>query len=356
MRLVLAAALVCSAPAVAQTVAPPPVPLFASDEPLDLTLAFDHRTVTRDRSDKPPWYPATVTHTAADGAESTLDLGVRTRGYYRLHYLRCDVPPLRLNVRTRTAVGTVFEGQDKLKLVTHCQDGREAYEQYTLQEYLIYRAYALLTDVSFQTRLARITYVDTEGRRDPITRWGFVIEEHDQLAERIGGRAVERGRVHPDATDREQVALLSVFQYLVGNTDWTVTTLHNIRLVYSQARADSLAQAGVFDGSASALMAVPYDFDWSGLIATPYATPDPQLGISSVRQRKFLGFCRTTDEFEAAVDRLRQREDDLYALFRDAPFLEPDVAEDAVDYLAEFFERTRTRRGVERAFRDCLGG
>ncbi len=333
------------------------VPLFADDAPLALTLTFDVDAVTSDRSEDPPWYPATLTHTSPDGAATALDVGVRTRGYYRLNYLDCDVPPLRLNIRRRAAEGTVFAGQDKLKLVTHCQDQRPAYEQFALQEYLIYRAYALLTDVSFRTRLVRITYRDAAGEREDVTRYGFLIEEIDGLAERIGAQAVERTAVHPEATDRQQVALMSVFHYLIGNTDWTVSTLHNVRLLYHEARADSLARAGTFDGSASALLAVPYDFDWAGLIDVPYATPDPQLGLASVRERKYLGFCRSADEFRQILDRFRVREVDLYALFRDSPYLEPDVAEASVAYLASFFEQVATERGIERAFlRDCLGG
>ena len=347
--LVLLAALL--GPAAAQE-----APLFADDEPLALALTFDVREVTGDRSENPPWYPATLTHTS-DAGETALDIGVRTRGYYRLNYLDCDIPPLRLNVRKKEAEGTVFEGQDKLKLVTHCQDGRDAYEQYVLQEYLIYRAYALLTEISFRTRLVRITYRDAAGKREDVTRYGFLIEDDDRMAERLRGQVIQRERIHPDATDREQVALMSVFHYMVGNTDWTVSTLHNVRLVYLTAVGDSLIQAGAFNqgSGTSALVAVPYDFDWSGLIETPYATPDPQLGLRSVRQRRYMGFCRTVGEFQAVLDRFRAREADLYALFRESPYLEPRVAERSVAYLEEFFEQVGTERGVERAFlRDCF--
>jgi hypothetical protein len=164
-------------------------------------------------------------------------------------------------------------------------------------------------------------------------------------------------RVHPDATDRQQVTLMSVFQYMIGNTDWAVSTLHNVRLVYDQARADSLQAAGVFDGSASAVLAVPYDFDWAGLVDAPYATPDPILNIRTVRQRKYMGFCRTADELRPVLERFRAREADLYALIRDFPPPTPDVRDESVAYLREFFEQIATERGVERAFmRDCLGG
>ena len=342
--------------ALAGSAAAQDAPLFADDAPLDVTLAFDVRGVTGDRSDDRPWHPATLTYQAPDGSEAALDVGVRTRGFFRLHRAGCDVPPLRLNVRRRGAGGTVFEGQDKLKLVTHCRSRRDAFEQAVLQEELLYRAYALLTDVSFRTRLVRVTYRDAGGRRDALTRWGFLIEDDDQMAERLGGRIVEGPRLHPEATDRRQITLMAVFHYMIGNTDWGVSTLHNVRVVHRQAVADSLTRAGVLDGSASALAAVPYDFDWSGLIGAPYAEPDPQLGLRDVRERRFLGFCRGPGEFAAAVARLQAREGDLYALFRESPHLDPDVAERSVAYLAEFFERVGTERGRERAFRDCQGG
>ena len=326
-------------------------PLFAEDAPLEVTLAFDVEAVTDDWSEAPPWYPATLST-----PEAPLDVGVRTRGFYRLHYLDCDVPPLRLNVRRRATSGTVFEGQDKLKLVTHCENRSEAFQQYVLQEYLVYRAYARLTDLSFRTRLVRITYRDTVGEHDDVTRLGFLIEDDDALADRLGGEIVKREGVHPDATDREQVGLMSVFHYMVGNTDWTVSTLHNVRLVYRPEVAARLTEAGVFDGSASALAAVPYDFDWSGLIGAPYATPDPQLGIRSVRDRIYLGFCRTPDELAPVLDRFRAAEADLTALFRDSPHLDPEVAEASAEYLADFFEQIGTERGVERMLRDCLDG
>ena len=356
MRALALALLAASGPAPAQEAPPqeaPPqeAPLFADDAPLELTLTFDAREVTGDRSERPPWYPATLAT-----PEAALDIGVRTRGYYRLHYLDCDVPPLRLNVRTRDAAGTVFEGQDKLKLVTHCEDRSEAFQQYVLQEYLVYRAYQRLTEASFRTRLVRVTYRDAAGDRADVTRYGFLIEDDGALAARLGGQLVEREGVLPDGTDRQQVTLLSVFHYMVGNTDFTVSRLHNVRLVYRPAVADSLVAAGVFDGSASALVAVPYDFDWAGVIAAPYATPDPQLGVRSVRDRVYMGFCRTPEEVRPALDRLRAAEADLYALFRDSPYLDPEVAERSVAYLAEFFEQVATERGVRRMLRGCIGG
>lgn len=350
MRSLLAVVALCLAtPAVAQD-----APLFASDAPLDVVLTFDVDEVADDRSDKPPWYPATLAYAAPGGEAGALDVGVRARGFFRLHRAGCRLPPLRLKVGEGGAGGTVFEGQGKLKLVTHCRD-RDDDEQRVLQEHLLYRAYGLLTDVSFRTRLARVTYRDATGRRDDVTRFGFLIEDDEHVAARLGGQIVEGPRIHPEATDRDQMTLMSVFHYMVGNTDWGVSRLHNVRLVHRQAVADSLARVGALGGSASALVAVPYDFDWAGLVDAPYATPDPQLGIRTVRDRKFLGFCREPHEIRAVLVRLRARERDLYALFHESPHLDPDVAEESVAYLRSFFEQVATERGVDRAFGDCQG-
>ena len=65
---------------------------------------------------------------------------------------------------------------------------------------------------------------------------------------------------------------------MIGNTDWNLDKSHNIELIRP--------------ASGGAPIPVPYDFDWSGLIAPPYARPNQMLGIGSVKQRLFRGFCR----------------------------------------------------------------
>ena len=69
------------------------------------------------------------------------------------------------------------------------------------------------------------------------------------------------------------ILLASVFMYMVGNTDWSLPYLHNIR---------------VFQNFTS-YIAVPYDFDWSGIVDAPYAVPDYRLNIKSVRDRIWRG-------------------------------------------------------------------
>ncbi len=313
-----------------------PSPLFADEAPLSLTIAMDLNTVLKDRAEERDYHPA-ILYESGNGAEVAHTIGIKPRGYYRLHFLDCDVPPLRLNFKKKEVAGTVFDGQDKLKLVTHCRNGSERFQQHVFQEYLTYRTYNLLTDASFQARLVHLTYVDSKGRRKPITGYGFLIEDDDRMAERNGAGIIEREvKIHPDATHRETMSLLAVFQYMIGNTDWIVSTRHNIRLMFVH--------------ETRTIVAVPYDFDWSGLISTPYATPFAELNLRSVRERKFMGPCRSEAEFAATFQRFIEVEEKIMALFSDFKYLQGRYVRSSIDYLKEFFETIRHSRRIRRDF------
>jgi hypothetical protein len=340
--LLIILALACRPARSQDLVAGAAAPLFSADDPLKLTISLDFDPVLRDRAENRDYQPATLYYTSDEGAQFALDLGIKTRGYYRLHWLDCDIPPLRLNFKKKQVEGTIFEGQDKLKLVTHCRNRSGRFQQYVFQEYLLYRMYNLLTDASFLTRLVEITYVDSRRRHDSVTKYGFLIEDEDRMAERNGATLIESGAtIHPEATRRDAMTLLTVFQYMIGNTDWVVTTRHNIRLIYVDAESD--------------IVAVPYDFDWAGIISTPYATPDPQLKLHSVSERRFMGFCRTGDEFAAAFEFLRERQEEVLSLFRNFPLLEAKYAERSTEYLEEFYETIGQPKLVRRDFENaCL--
>jgi len=310
--------------------------LFDAEAPLALTLEAGLKPIFNDTRDDREDRPARLWYRTETGDTVSFDLGVRTRGFFRRKYLDCDVPPLRLNFKKSQTPGTYFAGQDKLKLVTHCKDRNEAYEQYTLQEYLLYKLFNQLTDSSFRVRLVRMTYVDTRSKRRTATHYGFLIEDEDRIAERLGGRRLESGVIHQEATDRAQATRLSVFQYMIGNTDWTMPTHHNIKFVL----ADPLQPP----------LAIPYDFDMAGLINAPYAAPDPQLGIRSVRERLFRGYCRTENEFDAVFADFNAQREAIVALFRDFSLLEEKYRDRALDYLESFYETINEPRSVKHEF------
>ena len=311
--------------------------LFESDDLLELTLTTDLKALLKDRGQESPYRPATLTYLAEDSTTVSLDIQVKTRGQFRLKRSNCDFPPLRLNFKKKQVEHTVFANQDKLKLVTHCRSNRKQYEQYVLQEYLAYRLYNLLTDKSFRVRLARITYQDSLNNRDPLTAFAFLIEDEEAMAKRNQAIIMEAGRIHSKFMEAEHMVLLAVYQYLIGNTDWSIPALHNVVLI-QQVQGES------------APLAVPYDFDYSGVVNAHYAIPPAQLDLSSVRERRYRGFCRPEAELAPAFAFFNQQQEAIYALYQNNSFLEQKQIKSTLAYFDEFYETINNPKKVKWEF------
>ena len=336
-HVVLALAVVTAGRAGAQdTSRVSPSSLFASAAPLEMTIRTDIRTLIRDRDEERNDHQGIARVLRPDGGFDSVAVELRTRGIFRRRPSVCPFPPLRMSIGRRAARGTPLEGERRIKLVTHCRNS-DQYEQYVLQEYLIYKAYALLTDLSLRTRLARVTYEDVAGREKPVTRYAILIEDEDRLAARHRMRVVEDTGTHIARLDPAQTVFMAVFQYFVGNTDWSIRALHNIILL-----ADSGAR----------ILPVPYDFDWAGVIATRYAVPDTSLPIRSVKERLYSGYCGSIEDFEPIFVRFREHRAAIEALYDLEP-LDRDERERARRYYAEFYrlidDPTRIRREMLKA-------
>ncbi len=319
---------------------PDTVPLFAAREPIELSLVADFSAIRSDRAATPEERPALLV-LAADPSRDTIEAQLRPRGDFRRDPGNCTFPPLRLNLKTKQAEGTAFEGQDKLKVVVPCRPALDAYEQYVLTEYTIYRMYGLITEASFRVRLARINFVDTSGGNEPFTRWAFFIEDDDALAARLGGQKLdipEGNHVRVEYLDARQAALVAVFQYMIGNTDWADDAVHNIELVQAYG----------------AIRPVPYDFDFSGLVNAPYAIPDPKLGTKTVRERLYRGWCRTDVDTETILRTFRDNREAIATTVAETPGVSADGVRAAMGYLDGFWEAIETpERAQRRIFRDC---
>jgi hypothetical protein len=312
--------------------------LFDAAEPLALTLTADFGAITKQRGTEKRDLPGVLSYVAASGESVALPVQLRTRGHFRL--ATCQYPPLKVTFDREHSAHTLFAHQGGLKLSVQCRGGR-SYANYVLEEYLIYRAYNLLTERSFRVRLARVTYADAAGKHAPETRNAFFVEDDDRMARRNAGQVFEqKGVLQPDL-DFEQMGVTAVFQYMIGNTDWAVSALHNIVLIRD---------------SSGVLYPVPYDFDWSGVIWTPYAQPDPRLQIRTVRERTFRGTCRAPQEFDALFVRFNRQKDAIYALYRsmEAEGLEAKRIQQALDYYDEFYKTINDAGRVRREFiRGC---
>ncbi len=271
---------------------------------------------------------------------------VRVRGNSRVRV--CEFPPLRLNFRQADVVQTVFDGQDKLKLVTHCRNQDRA-EQDLLEEYAAYRVLNVLTDTSFRVRLLRMSYVDTDGKlkEKGAHRFAFVLETVEQLAARMGAQPVTMEGVPKRRHDLEQAALVYVYQYLIANTDWGL-----VKADYDEGCCHNI-ELFELDGI---VVFVPYDLDLSGLVNARYAFPDRTLRIKKVTQRLYRGLCTDRSILEAALDEVIAREPQITAVVRDTPGLTGDNREKATRFVGRFFEKAADREKLLDEFeRRCVG-
>ncbi len=312
--------------------------LFSSNDLIEMKLSTDYKEMFREitRNADTVFHNGTAIYKRADGSWDTLAIEIRPRGNYRRDPSHCVFPPLSVKFNKKGSKNTPFEDLKRLKLVTHCSNSEKIYEQYVLREYLVYRIFNVLTDTSLRVRLARITYIDTEGEMDTLQRYAFFIENDDQMAQRIGGKVIEVKNVHQDRTDQKHTDLLEVFMYMVGNPDWSVSVQHNVKIVQTSPFFEPIA--------------IPYDFDYCGIVNTSYAAPADELDIASVTQRVFLGFCRTKEEFNACFDLFRSKKEEIYALYQDLPYLDERTLNWSLRYLDKFYEIINDPKMVQKEF------
>ena len=311
--------------------------LFASREVIELTVSTDLRTLVRDKMEEAPWRDGTVAFAGEDGQTIRRPVRLRTRGLWRLRH--CTFPPLRFNFVKDSMKNTVFARQDRPKLATHCRSSDD-YQQWLLQEYLIYRVQEVITPHGLMARLARITWIDTTAREDSVTRYGILLEDPDAMAERLGGKRIEERGVPQDRLEPTSALTLGLFQFMIGGTDWSVPGLHNIELVQTDS---------------GRYIAIAYDYDWTGAVDARYAEPAPSLGIRTVRQRIWRGVCPDTASLQTAIQHFQARRPAIMAVFDSVPELEEGRARRMREYFDDFYEIIAEPRRIHRELsRSCL--
>ena len=313
---------------------------FTGVAPVEITLTTNIKRIRGDKQDKAPWRPAVFTYTDSAGKKVEIPAEIRTRGIWRLK--NCEFPPIRINFKSEITKGTLLQGIDKPKLVNFCRN-TDDYEQYLLQEVQLYRIYNLLTPASHRARVLNLTYADSASGKVFAKRAALLLEEPETMAARNGGPIMElKGAIQQDL-DPYHDALVGLFQYFIGNTDWSIYALHNVELVNQQT--------GTF-------LPVAYDFDFSGVINTNYATTDPKLSIQRVRDRLFRGYCESSEHYEKAIAKFNEQKDAIYALYSDDPIgklIKPKTVEGTLKYYDEFYKTINdARRARREIIEDCV--
>ena len=297
-----------------------PAELFSSIPILSLDLHGETRQLFADRKPESTYFPFLLKYSEQDSLIE-IPLRIRTRGHFRLQKGNCRYPPLLLNFAKRnTPQYSLFAGQDKIKLVMPCQN-----EDWVMREYLIYKIYNLISDYSFQVRLVEVTFI--EEQRDKIYGpfWGFIIEEDKAMAVRNQAKLFKRDHLRGNKLSRKEYLSMAVFQFMIGNTDWSTEYRHNIKLLVTEGKPLPIP--------------VPYDFDHAGFVNASYAKPAEALQLRDVRTRRFRGFCLDSlNELDEVFDLFQDKRDEIITLIQDFQQLSEKDRKDTIEYIQSFYE------------------
>jgi hypothetical protein len=307
-------------------------PLFASHVPLQVTIEAPLYTLMKERPDS-DYLEGTFTYVQEDGTDHVLDLKLRTRGNFRRSVDNCEFTPIRLNFRKKQVDDTVFDGQDKLKLVTHCMDHKPSFEQHVIREYLAYRILQLLTDKSFSVRLMHINYVDSDRGRK-MTKYAFVIEDKDDVAERNGMTPIDIHETTHFDLDPEQEILVNVFQYMIGHTDFSL-----VRGPPPEGCCHNAVLLSASDGPP--FTPVPYDFDFSGLVGAR---------SRNVRERYFRGQCKNIDLLPDTIQQFLDKKESVYAIIDGLEMFTNKDRGEVTRYLDAFYEEASQAEKIRNKF------
>lgn len=307
--------------------------LFGSDELLEITLNGDVTGLMKDRGEDPKYHLFKLSYKDATNRSVEIPLQIKVRGHFRKLKQNCNYPPLLLNFSGESTKGSIFSEQDKVKLVTPCKD-----EKYVVREYLVYKMYNLITPKSFKARLVKFNFESTDPKaKDMEPLYGILLEEEDQMAKRNNAVSLETQLIKPQQTQREDFLNMAVFEYLIGNTDWSVQYRQNVKLIAKD--------------STSITSTVPYDFDHAGIIAAPYAHPAPELELGSTRERRYRGYCiNDMKQFDGVLSIYNQNKEDLYKVYTENSLLEESYKKSTLKYLDEFYKTINDPKSLKSEF------
>lgn len=318
-------------------------PLFESSDMIRIAIQAPLWRLINDRQGRDSVQGALI-----DPAGNSLPVSLELRGITRRTSDICDFPPLRVTFTTPPPPTSLFVGQKKLKLVTHCKNS-PSFQQYVLLEYSAYKMYNVLTPHSFLVRLANIDYREADGR-PIISRIGYFMEDLRDVAKRNGMKATHApDRIPVPDLSPADAGRYALFEHLISNHDWSMRAgpaghdcCHNAELIGPLAPG--------------ATIPVPYDFDFSGFVGTPYATPPDELHIGSVKQRYYRGYCIHNADVLAAARQMRNARPQLISAISSTPGLDPRTQSRAIGFLDDFFTDIASDDSVNsRILKKCLG-
>jgi len=304
---------------------------FLDDRVIEVTLNTDIKKLLNDKKTV-AWQPATVEMRFSDTSSITAEVKVEPRGEFRKK--NCDLASLMLDFKDK---GSKLAALKKLKLVGGCHSS-EADEELLLREFLVYKIYNFISPMSFRVRLLHISYRDVKSKAKQYTQYAFLIEDLKDLCDRNNCQELKKEQVKSFMTDRMHSTLVCMFQYMIGNTDWSLPNFHNIKFIVP--KTDTLAAPYI----------IPYDFDYCGVVNAAYAVPAEQFGTTSVRERVYRGNRPTNPDLQQIITVFKENKEKMMYYINNFPLLRSGAKKDIVAYLDEFYHLIESKNSIRSVF------
>lgn len=281
-----------------------------------IALEMDLTTIiAQKRSDQ--YFPAALI--ASDGTAFKVE--VRPRGKFRRK--NAVYPPLKLKFKKKELLAAGFDTLNEIKLVLPCYDNQMG-DELVIREYLAYKIFEHLSPASVRARLIKLTIRDTHVEKSKKVMYAILVEDQEETCARIAATPVEDYGIPADSLHSNQAALMVVFEYMIGNTDWEISMLRNVRLLRPH--------------ESDKILTLPYDFDFSGLVSAPYSSPNSDTGLKTVRDRFLMSSGVKPEAIKRALGVIKKSKADIYAICRNK-YLSKDSISDMILFLDTFFDR-----------------
>lgn len=302
----------------------PDINFFETDELLPITLKYDITSFIRNKN-KGDYLDAEMTVNYKDLPPVTKNVRIKARGNFRRG--QCYFPPIYLNFKTDSIQNTELKGMKKVKIVTHCSNSK-GNQKYILKEYLAYKLFNVLSDNSFRVHLLDIFYVDTGKKNKNYEAFGFIIEPVELVAKRNNSILVDPMVVRGTNIKNESADLVALFEYMIANTDWRFKSGHNVKYIKS------------LNEVTDKVIAVPYDFDFSGFVDAYYSFPQEWTTIKDVKEREYLGYCRNNEkEYLKVITTFLEKKQDLKETINSFEYLDENEKKYLIKFLDDFFNK-----------------
>ena len=302
----------------------PNVDFFGTDIPLPVTLKYDITSFMRNKQ-QGEYIDAELTVNYEGLPPITKNIRIKARGNFRRG--QCFFPPLFLNFKTDPIERTELEGMKKIKIVSPCSSSKNN-ETYIFKEYLVYKLYTILTDKSFRVRLLDINYIDTGKKQKKYRQYGFIIEPVELVVKRNKSVLIDETIIKGPNVVEEDADRVAFFRYMIADTDWRFKSGHNMKFMKS------------LNDITEKVIAIPYDFDFSGFVGTNYSFPQEWATTCvNIRDREYLGYCRNNnDNYLKTIALYNDKKGKILKTIMDFEYLSDKEKKSLHNFISGFFD------------------